>query len=727
MKNYDQNTFLEKLNDVNWQRCTTSNCVNENWNTFRELFTGVLDQVAPQKEIRVKQRTEPWMTAEILNLIKERDHFLSLHKKYKKHEHYKQYCYLRNKVQREVKSAKSSYFTNKIEENRNEPKKLWEQLKNLGYKDKAQDTKIVLNIYNQLCHDLKTIVNHFNSFFTNVASELVKKLPSAKGFYNTTSNLFVNFFKKRNPSNKKLILKEVSEDFVFKELSSLNISKSTGLDEIPARFIRDGAHIIKTPITAIINQSIISGVVPQSMKYARVKPLYKKNSPLEVGNYRPVSILSIVSKILERSVYKQVIDFLQENNMLYDLQSGFRSKYSTDTCLIYLLDYIRSNNAKGLYTGMIMLDLQKAFDTVDHNILCNKLKVMGIESIDWFKSYLSDRVQFVSCNNTMSEAMNVSCGVPQGSILGPLLFLTYVNDMSISIDNECKLILYADDSAILFSHRDPNIISDKLGNVLESCSDWLIDNKLSLHLGKTECMLFGPPRKIKQISEFCVKCYDHVIKSTDYVKYLGVYIDKYLNCERIISSIVQKVNGRLKFLYRNAKCLDSRSRMTLTTALIQCYFDYSCSAWYSSIGKGMAKKLQVLQNKVVRFILGLGSRDSVNCQVLDQVNMLSVENRVKQLRLNHVYNIHHGKAPSYLSAGFHLNHSNTRSTTNINYCVPNTSICGKNSFLYHAILDWNSLPISVKNTAEKSSFKSAVKQHLKLSARSIEESEFLYY
>ena len=138
--------------------------------------------------------------------------------------------------------------------------------------------------------------------------------------------------------------------------------------------------------------------------------------------------------------------------MLYHLQSGFRQKYSTDTCLIYLLDYLRTNNAKGLYTGMIMLDLQKAFDTVDHNILCSKLKVMGVQSVDWFESYLTDRVQFVSVNSTISEPMNVSCGVSQGSIMGSLLFFTYVNDMSISIDGDCKLILYADDSAILYIH-----------------------------------------------------------------------------------------------------------------------------------------------------------------------------------------------------------------------------------------------------------------------------------
>lgn len=208
----------------------------------------------------------------------------------------------------------------------------------------------------------------------------------------------------------------------------------------------------------------------------------------------------------------------------------------------------------------------------------------------------------------------------------------------------------------------------KLGNVLEKCSDWLTDNKLSLHLGKTECMLFGPKRKIRQIKNFYVKCYEHVITSTEVVKYLGVHIDKYLNFENIVSNIVSKVNGRLKFLYRNAKCLDPRSRKTLSTALIQCYFDYSCSSWYSGLGSGLTKKLQILQNKVVRFVLDLGPRTRINCDILDSVGMLSVPDRVSQLRINHVFNIYHGRAPEYLCENFNINQGNTRGASNLN-CI----------------------------------------------------------
>lgn len=716
-KKYSKEVFIEKLATVDWSQLYLCRNVQEAWEKFRSLFHSKLDDIAPFRDLKVKQKTEPWMTSDILENIRQRDDLLQKYNKSKDKQQYMQFCKLRNKLQRDIIKAKENYISGQIEEHQKSPKKLWQQLKSLGYSSKQKDeASIVLNIAGQTCHNVKEIANHFNTFFTTVASSLVSKLPSAPNIFNTDSIPFKQFYSKVTKDHLELKLTHVTEDFIYKEISNLNTFKSTGIDNIPARFIKDGAIVLAKPITYLVNLSITTGIVPEELKLARVKPLFKKNSRSEIGNYRPVSILCIISKILEKAVYKQLETYLIQNNLLYQFQSGFRSSYSTDTCLIHLFDHIKTQTSKGLFTGMVMIDLQKAFDTVDHHILCKKLTTMGVTNVKWFMSYLTGRKQLVSVNGTESELLDITCGVPQGSILGPLLFLCYVNDMSISINRDFKLLLYADDSTIIFSHKDPDKISLMLGKGLESCSHWLVDNKLSLHLGKTECIIFGPKRKLKQVTNFQIKCNDHVIKSQTSIKYLGLDIDQQLSGEITVNSIIKKVNARLKFMYRKANCLSLETRKILTTALIQCHFDYSCSSWYAGISQTLKNKLQIAQNKTVRFIKNLGPRSSVRKEELSSVGFLNIENRVKQLRLGHAHRIYNNTCPEYLKDNFKkvIDHHeyNTRSRQ-FNFVVPKVKGVDSTSYFFSAIRDWNSLPNSIKEITNHNSFKFAVRNYLK--------------
>ena len=370
--------------------------VNDAWLVFKNIFTETLDAVAPVKEIRLKQITEPWINADILEQIQLRDKLLYQFKKSRTDEDYSLYRKARNKVQVMCKSAKSNYFNDQAEENQNNPKNLWNQFKKLGYQQTSKsDINVVLQINDENCHDAYTIANHFNSFFTTIAAKLVEKLPTGKGLYSAFSNVVGMFYESKKTTNYKLVLSNVSEEFIYKELCQLNTGKSAGLDGIPARFLKDAAKVLKIPFTFIINLSISSHTVPDDLKLAKVKPLFKKNDRLKPENYRPVSILSIVSKLLEKAIYKQLEIFLVQNNLLYEFQSGFRKSYSTDSCLIHLDYYIKLQTAKGLFTGMVLLDLQKAFDTVDHEILCQKLEVLGVHSIEWFRSYLTNRKQLM--------------------------------------------------------------------------------------------------------------------------------------------------------------------------------------------------------------------------------------------------------------------------------------------------------------------------------------------
>ena len=608
MKDYSKESFIDLLNECDWDLVCQSRDVNEAWEKFSTMFTQVLDDIAPEKEIRIKGRTEPWIDAEILELMQERDRALfNANRNKSDTELRKKYNRLRNKIIKQTRKAKSKHFCEKIEENKDNPKLLWRQLNTIGYSNKSKEkSKIVLEIEGEKCFDSTKLANTMGDYFLTVAEKLKSKIPNLPKVYDTLSQVFRNYYSEKGvvPKSKKIF--QVSEEYVYKELCKLNVSKSTGIDGFKPKFLKDGADVIKGAVTHIINLSLETGVVPNELKSAIVKPLYKKSSRLDVGNYRPVSILPTISKILERAVYVQMEKHLKDNNILYKFQSGFRTSYSTDTCLINLQDSIRMEISQGKYVGMVLIDLQKAFDTVDHDILLEKLDAMGFNHNKWFESYLKGRKQMVVVNDVSSETGEVTCGVPQGSILGPLLFLCYVNDMPISV--KCKLLLYADDSALIVSGFDSKKIADELSRELESCRQWLIDNKLSLHLGKTEAILFGSKRKLKRANSFDVKCGEIKVKNVNSVKYLGLQIDNNLSGTSVIEDIIKKCNTRLKFLYRYNDMLNLEVRKTLCTALVQCSFDYSCCLWYPGINETFKKKLQVMQNKMIRFILKLDNR-----------------------------------------------------------------------------------------------------------------------
>ena len=572
----------------------------------------------------------------------------------------------------------------------------------------------MLEIDGEKCYESKKVAGYFNSFYTNVAAELVKKLPRPFNIFSPSLPRFSDFYSSRGIYENSFTLSPVTRLFVHKQLGSLKTDKSTGLDGIFPRFLKDGAELLSGPVTHIVNFSISAEAVPAGFKDARVKPLFKKGSKLEPGNYRPVSVLNTLSKILERAVHDQLVRYLEGKNVLYKYQSGFRSKFSTDTCLLNLTDYIKGEMSKGNMVGMVLIDLQKAFDVVNHDILLLKLKKMGVASVDWFRSYLTCRRQCVNVNGTDSDFSEIQCGVPQGSILGPTLFLCYINDLCSSL--ECRLSLYADDSALIAAGKCANQLASFLSDQLETCSKWLVDNRLSLHLGKTESIIFGTKKRLSKVGEFNVKCGETVVKRANSVKYLGVQLDENLSGKNHALSVVKKVAARISFLYRNASLLDFNSRKILCSALVQPYFECCCSSWYPSLTAEIKSKFDVLQRRMIRFIFDLKPRDHVDQFHLGKLAWLPFRDRVKFFRLCHVNKILNNLSPFYLSDEFRLISSvhdhNTRASLH-NFFIPVSHSQGamSSSFLYLAKRDWNELPNDIKSITRGECFKTRLKAY----------------
>lgn len=393
-----------------------------------------------------------------------------------------------------------------------------------------------------------------------------------------------------------------------------------------------------------------------------------------------------------------------------------RKSYSMDTCLLYLTDTIRREIDEGNLCGMVLLDLQKAFDTVNHHILLSKMKALGMDplGVKWLASYLTDRDQRVEVNGTMSEAKPIGCGVPQGSILGPLLFLLYINDMRDACS--CKLFLYADDSALLIAHKDLGTLQRRLGEELSNVSIWLADNRLSLHLGKTESILFGSKPRLKKAPGLRVELGTKVIEAKKAIKYLGCMLDDSLGGEEMALQVVGKVNARTKLLSRKANLLDRDSLRLLANSLVQPHFDYASMAWYGGLTEGLKQKLQVSQNKLVRVVMDLGPRDHVGRSQLQELNWLPVEARVTQLRLAMVHRIINDRAPNYLTNYFSRvgeahSHRTRASRANLHSVRCKRKI-GQCSFAFQGSQAWNNLPLDIKEASNQNNFKAKVRRWL---------------
>ena len=629
-----------------------------------------------------------------------------------------------------IKKKKKNCVIGKLNENIGKPKELWKSLKSLGLPSKqGKPSKICLKKDGEHCFDDKINSNIFKNFFSNLAKELVNKLPNPPCKFGTES--VKKYYKHFNLGRKPFTLHHTTDENVLKLLEGINPAKAAGPDNLAGKFLKDGASILTKPVTELCNLSISLSIFPDDCKQAKLKPLYKKGNKDEPKNYRPISLLPQISKVIEKIVHEQILEYLDSNNILYRYQSGFRPYHSTDTCLSYLSDKIIKGFENRMFTGMILIDLQKAFDTIDHEIFLHKLKHIGFadSAAFWLKSYLTNRTFFVNIGKESSLPGKLSCGVPQGSILGPLIFLLYVNDMPQAVD--CDLLLYADDSCLVFSDKSVSDIEEQLNKNFNSLCDWFVDNKLSIHFGedKTKSILFGKTNKKSGNKKLDIRRGDVKIKQHTSVTYLGCILDEDLSGESMATRILGKINGRLRFLYRKQNFLDFPLRRLLANALIQPHFDYACSAWFPLINKRLTKKIQTAQNKCVRFCLNLNNRAHIGVREFKNINWLPTKERFEQCTATSVFKFFNNSAPSYMSEMFlpvGQSRVTRRSKNKLNQPFRKSNK-GQNGLSYLGPKIWNNLHSDLKSAESVNSFKHKIKNNFFKDLQNREDNPYEYY
>ena len=507
---------------------------------------------------------------------------------------YKNY---KNKLTKILRIEKKNYYRQKLEECKANTSETWKILNTIIGKRKSEakysNEFIVDN--DRVTLDNEEIANHFNNFFVNIGTILSNSIEPCQGTQPT------DFLK--NQVSESMYMYPVTEKEVSEIVSGCKSKTSYGHDEISMKTVKHVIKQIVRPLTYIFNRSLITGIFPNDMKTAKVIPVFKSGDRLQFSNYRPISLLPQFSKILEKIFNKRLMSFIENHHVLTDGQYGFRSNHSTSLALTEFVEKVTSAIDKQESTIGVFIDLKKAFDTVDHKILLSKLQCYGIRglALDWIKSYLANRGQYVCYNNSNSELKNIKCGVPQGSILGPVLFILYINDMC-EVSKLLNIILFADDTSIFYSTRNIVDITCTVNNELEKLDIWFRVNKLSLNMNKTNFIMFTNKKQLRPTVNIVLNGKN--IEQVSHTKFLGVIIDENLTWREQIKTVETKVSKSIGVLYETKDVLDIQALRTLYQSLVEPYMSYCCEIWGNTY-PSRVRKLSLLQKKAIRIIYSL--------------------------------------------------------------------------------------------------------------------------
>ena len=697
---------------------------------------GCAERHAPIKKLspqEIKRRLNPWMTTEIIKLIRIRDRLFARKKREPGNDLVKlTYNRVRNIVSRKILKAKQSHYKSYFDTHSNNIRKTWEGIRKIVNVKKSTDFSISqLNISGKIVDDPTAITNSFNDFFANVGPETEKKVPKVP---NISPTMYL-----KNRSQFDLIITHISNEEVLDIINALS-NKSTGPASIPLRLLKIISDLIVVPLCRIINISFSSGVFPDVLKVSKIIPLHKGGSTLEVNNFRPISLLSIFDKIIEKLMHKRLYDFLDEHDILYNHQFGFRKFYSTAYSLIEITEKIKETVDNGKYGCGIFIDLKKAFDTVNHKILLTKLEHYGIRGniLKWFESYLSNRKQYVFYNGVSSNMAFSTCGVPQGSVLGPLLFLIYINDLP-NISSKLSFFLFADDTNIYYESANLVELEDTINKELKILSTWLNVNRLALNVSKTNFVIFRSPKRPLNHNVTLIMN-RKAIEQKDHVKYLGVLMDQHLSWKNQISNVSKKISRGTGILAKLRFYMNRNLLSNIYYCLVYSYLSYGVEAWGSACQSNLSE-ISVLQNKAIRIITG-----NQYFQIYGEVpgplpSAGPLYKKLKFLKFNDIYEFSIAKfvyltlcekSPGIFLDWFKYNHQVHSHATRIsvNISQPNHFDIGTenpsyNLYINHSNLEnygrkmirvsgpliWNKIPYIIQDSISIASFKANVKEY----------------
>ena len=689
------NSLRDELCGKDWNEVFHNGITDTGVHEACDKFVSYLDDVyckyfpLKTKFISEKRLCKPWLSPRLKKLIDKKSHYFKLFRlgliSKVTNNIYK------NQVNISIRRAKNLYFLNAFNEAKTNMRKSWNLIRNLLGSDSKKQAIKKISVGGHEFVEASDIAEQFNNFFCSVAEDLASQLPPP-------SQPHSNFFTTPYPNNFYIFDLTVSE--CNNIISKLKLTKSN-VNSMPVKIFKLLSKIISPPLCKLINFSFRTGTFPNSFKIARITPIFKKGDRQNPNSYRPISSLHFISKIFERSMANKLFSFLKKFSILHPFQFGFQRNKSTCDALIHLTEFIYNSLDNKKTVVNVLIDLRKAFDSVNHEVLLDKMFIYGIRGLplEWFKSYLSDRKQFVAVGSSRSSLKTTNIGVPQGSILGPILFLLFVNDLPNSTDILLPT-LFADDTTLSISHHNYNEIVPILNRELDSVLNWTVSNKLSLNVEKTEMVIVSNKKTTHSNNQIMLG--GEFIEYNDECVFLGVKIDNRLNFSNHIKYVANKLSKNTGIFYRIKDNMTKQARISYYYSLFFPYISYNVIVWGGTYKNHLYPIIRQ-QKRIIRLIADADYQFHTNSLFL-KFEILKFEDVYKFFISVYMFK---ALQQGLFSNSHNLNTRNSNLATASFHRLTST----QHSVSFSGPKIWNSLPSNIRNINSLPSFKLKLKQY----------------
>ena len=711
-RDFDKVIFEEKLLSCDWAGYYDIEDPTQSWEFVHQHITSILDEMCPVKTFHIKNYRPEWMTNELIEMIKDRDYFYKKAKRSGDTDAWNIAKFLRNVTNSYIRSSKREFVLNELKENDNNVKKFWKTIRKVVPSNKSTTDCSILLKDNGEKIEKGQVATYINDFFINVGKrKRPSELTPANNINNEDLELDIDMGEPDCSTEPELDrgFDQVTEKEVYRTIKNINISKSSGIDSMSSFVLKEAFTILVPVMTRLFNQSLTTGVFPTQWKKALVIPIPKTGSLSNVQNYRPISLLPLPGKILEKLIHCQLSSYLEEKSLLTEKQHGFRKSHSTLHSVSQLTNFVNNNLDIRRPTLAAFIDFRKAFDCVQHDVLLKKLGMLGLDIsvLRWVESYLQGREQRVYANNVYSEFLNITQGVPQGSVLGPLFYILYANDLSTLFKN-CDIALYADDT-VLYTVNDnfQDSVSD-LQQDMDRLTVWCDKNGIMVNTNKTKIMVFGSKTLLNKLPTFEIKCEGLPLPVVTSYKYLGVTLDYQLNYNLHIKKLISSVSAKLKQFQKMRSFLSIKAAVMVYKNMLLPIIEYG-DIFLTAASLENRRKLQTLQNKGLRCALNKGI-ETDSADLHKEASLLKLKYRREQHILNFVFDwsLDRRKLKSSTASSIV-----TRSQVKKLFKVkkPHTEKY-KRSLAYRGLKKWNKLPVHFHKTASKAEFKMLVEKRM---------------